>query len=273
MPTIEAEQVFRSVHRQTGGSDYPSRGITGLKLEMGNNKDVLVGPPFLELSLKGLLFALTLTSSIQASWMVDSIFPWPQVHLNWPVNLYSVALFVLGIAIYKSLVWALPLATLLVYLEAILPIQRASTFLSKVLRVLKMSSGYEKELMPYIAVVLPQFSFMVENVDYVEPVFPQMVKYMHIFGPHLSTVLPNLGKMGPFLAQMMPLMPQMEPYMANFMPHLVAVLPHFPIMILHMEDFLPYFDKIVPNLGGEILGVAKRRAEKYIYIYIDKICI
>ena len=173
---------------------------------MEENQTVLTGPPFLRLSLKGLLFSLTMTSAIQAKWTIISLFPWPQVRLDWPVDLFSVAIFVVSISLYKALVWALPLATLLVYLEWVLPIHKASVYCGKIVRVLKMSSGYEKVLMPYLGSVLPHLPSMVENVDYVEPVFPEMVKYMHVFGPHLSIVLPNLGKVGPFLGQMMPLM-------------------------------------------------------------------
>ncbi|GMH81382.1 hypothetical protein TrVE_jg8742 [Triparma verrucosa] len=129
------------------------------------------------------------------------------------------------------------------------PFKRILCYCGKIGRTLKMSSGYEKDLMPYLGKVVPHLPVMIENVEYVEPVFPQMIKYMSVFGPHLDVVLPNMDQMGPHLGKMMPLMDRMEPYMDGFMPHLVACLPHMDIMIDHMEDFLPHFDKIVPNLG------------------------
>ena len=79
-------QILQTSHFAGGGSNI---GRSGQEEKMGKTVQVGSGldAPLLKLSLKSLLFSLTLTSSIQARWEFVQMFP-PEIILHWPVNLW-----------------------------------------------------------------------------------------------------------------------------------------------------------------------------------------
>ena len=74
-------QILQTSHFAGGGSGQEEK--MGKTVQVGSGLDA----PLLKLSLKSLLFSLTLTSSIQARWEFVQMFP-PEIILHWPVNLW-----------------------------------------------------------------------------------------------------------------------------------------------------------------------------------------
>ncbi|GMI47086.1 hypothetical protein TrCOL_g7152 [Triparma columacea] len=194
-----------------------------------------------------LLTSLVLTMAVQGNWETKTLLP-PSLILHWTLDIWTPVSVLVCFLVVKVLLAAAPFAELLLVVDGVLPVKRFQLFWGRLVRTIKMSKGYEKDLLPYITKVLPHILTMVENVDYVEPIFPVMVQYMPIFGPHLDVVLPNLGSLGPHLSVMMPFMPELEPHMEVFLPNLPGVLPHLGPMMKHMDSFLPYLGTICPNL-------------------------
>jgi hypothetical protein len=177
----------------------------------------------------------------------------PSFTFTMTINLKTLLWFLLWLILWpalKSLVTTyLPLASLLFYLDWILPLQRLHATLSRISRVLVMSQGYETVLWPYLSVaLLRHLPTIVSNIDHIEPHFPTMMNYIDAFGPHLCAVLPIMPKLGPHLDAMMPLMPAMEDYLADFLPHLPDLVDDLPYMLPHMPALIPHFGTIVPLL-------------------------
>jgi hypothetical protein len=135
------------------------------------------------------------------------------------ISLTTLIWVLLFIPVFKGVVLLLPVAKLIFVMEAVLPMTRARVFCGKLARVVRMSQGHEKKLLPYARDALPSIGAVIEHVDYVEPVFEDMMEYIHIFGPHLKTVLPILDKLGPHMQEMMPLVPKMEKFLNEFIPY------------------------------------------------------
>lgn len=145
-----------------------------------------------------MLFSALATMACQGEFHDPALYP-PSVTFTLRISTTTFVLLLFFVPVFKVICHLLPLANLLFYFQALVPYQRLALHLSKVKRLIKMSKGHEQKLLPFWRVAAANINHVFANLDHIEPHFPVMMLYIHIFGPHLGTVMPVMSKLGPHL--------------------------------------------------------------------------